>query len=968
MGTEDTVTVDFSYKANARHCVYDIECLPSVFTSTFLCGDVATLWFFGNDTYNHVSDEELKKQFKSYLDVDDHVERAGVKNPVIKLKRFTKQNKFEFMRALSSVINCESLPTDDETGFTEYVSWNGSQYDLLVLIAIYRWCVEKPEITPLNIRTISDVVINFKGADWQLPEYLEKTIGLNKRNYKYAYNMAIWADGHIDIAKMQRVGEDGTEGQFPPALKLQEARQGADIVVDTLVSDSNPDQVILDDELKGFVAYNLHDVVSTSYEYHTDDVQDKIRVRDNVREQFPYTSARATDISTLYNSRAPLERDCTEAQLTATTLIGEKKLRPVDNAETEYNFPVPAKGEFDKDGNQLYKMVDFLEYIKEHEEYIHPQFIKFFEYWRGKNTSSLSDLMNAKYGAIKANVSSIGTICNIPYYHKVGNEYVPIDSYIVVSTGGAHGSVWSGLHEMTPEQIMAWSMACKKPTKVQKLKHVPTLDLNDVVHLDYTSYYPYLLLKRKTFITPDGKDCYKIIFDTRVNVKAELKKHEDVSKWTEHEYRLSNNQLGLKLQLNSGSGAANTHKKNALLPLDNKILSMRLIGNMAIWVLAQRMVHAGAYVVSTNTDGIYITNIDKSTVREVLDKFIEDYGILVDPEYVDRFINRDVSNRMELYKQRGGSYTINDLRGELRSAGKLVYNDIDHGHKITYPLAVGNAAIRYMVNDADWNNKPYDRERMLKILNDIKQESTPIAWCYIFTGTSVRKLWVDRKEAPKVCRVVLTNDGYKLDQQNKASLTDAEFKRLIKNFKPGCNFKKLCEISKVVFDNKEFPDIENVAFAIKHSAETKRNEDTFQPLDWGKLTEEIYNRAKKAVGKRKKYSVCLVTKDEFDCYSELKSWKFGKLAHVPEGSKGKLLNMAAELKSFNLDDLDMNAYLTWAEHMLSRWKISAKLSEDGYLTPVLFNELGNKATSTKSKKQFAEEELESLYSAMFEYV
>ena len=968
MGTEDTVTVDFSYKANARHCVYDIECLPSVFTSTFLCGDVATLWFFGNDTYNHVSDEELKKQFKSYLDVDDHLERAGVKNPVIKLKRFTKQNKFEFMRALSSVINCESLPTDDETGFTEYVSWNGSQYDLLVLIAIYRWCVEKPEITPLNIRTISDVVINFEGADWQLPEYLEKTIGLNKRNYKYAYNMAIWADGHIDIAKMQRVGEDGTEGQFPPALKLQEARQGADIVVDTLVSDSNPDQVIPDDELKGFVAYNLHDVVSTAYEYHTDDVQDKIRVRDNVREQFPYTSARAVDISTLYNSRAPLERDCTEAQLTATTLIGEKKLRPVDNAETEYNFPVPAKGEFDKDGNQLYKMVDFLEYIKEHEEYIHPQFIKFFEYWRGKNTSSLSDLMNAKYGAIKANVSSIGTICNIPYYHKVGNEYVPIDSYIVVSTGGAHGSVWSGLHEMTPEQIMAWSMACKKPTKAQKLKHVPTLDLNDVVHLDYTSYYPYLLLKRKTFITPDGKDRYKIIFDTRVNVKAELKKHEDVSKWTEHEYRLSNNQLGLKLQLNSGSGAANTHKKNALLPLDNKILSMRLIGNMAIWVLAQRMVHARAYVVSTNTDGIYITNIDKSTVREVLDKFIEDYGILVDPEYVDRFINRDVSNRMELYKQHDGSYTINDLRGELRSAGKLVYNDIDHGHKITYPLAVGNAAIRYMVNDADWNNKPYDRERMLKILNDIKQESTPIAWCYIFTGTSVRKLWVDRKEAPKVCRVVLTNDGYKLDQQNKASLTDAEFKRLIKKFKPGCNFEKLCEVSKVVFDNKEFPDIENVAFAIKHSAETKRNEDTFQPLDWGKLTEEIYNRAKKAVGKRKKYSVCLVTKDEFDCYSELKSWKFGKLAHVPEGSKGKLLNMASELKSFNLDDLDMNAYLTWAEHMLSRWKISAKLSEDGYLTPVLFNELGNKATSTKSKKQFAEEELESLYSAMFEYV
>lgn len=968
MGTEDTITVDFSYKANARHCVYDIECLPSVFTTAFLCGDVATLWFFGNDTYDHISDDELKRQFKSYLDVEDHFERAAVKNPVIKLERFTKQNKFEFMRALSSVINCEALPTDDETGFTEYVSWNGSQYDLLVLIAIYRWCVEKPDITPLNIRTISDVIINFEGADWQLPEYLEKTIGLNKRNYKYAYNMAIWADGHIDIAKMQRVGEDGTEGQFPPALKLQEARQGADIVVDDLVSDSNPDQVIPDDELKGFVAYNLHDVVSTAYEYRTDDVQDKINVRDNVREQFPYTSARAADISTLYNSRAPLERDCTEAQLTATTLIGEKKLRPVDNAETEYNFPVPAKGEFDEDGNQLYKMVDFLEYIKEHEEYVHPQFIKFFEYWRGKNTSSLSDLKSAKYGAIKANVSSKGTICNIPYYHKVGDEYIPIDSYITVSTGGAHGSVWTGLHELTPEQVTAWSMACKKPTKTDKLKHVPTLDLNNVIHLDYTSFYPYLLLKRQTFITPDGKDRYRIIYDTRVGVKAELKKHEDVSKWTEHEYRLSNNQLGLKLQLNAGSGAANTHKKNALLPLDNKILSMRLIGNMAIWTLAQRMVHAGAYVVSTNTDGIYITNISKETARLVLDKFVEDYGIPVDPEYVDRFINRDVSNRMELYKQRDGSYTINDLRGEMRSAGKLVYNDIDHGHKITYPLAVGNAVIRYMVNDVDWNNKPYDRERMLKILNEVKQESTPIAWCYIFSGTSVRKLWVDMKEAPRVGRVVLTKDGYQLDQENYASLTNAEFERLIENFTPGCNFEELCKKSDVTFKYRNFPDISDVSFAVKHSAETKYDEDSFVSMEWGAITEEAYNQAKNKVGKREKYSVCLIHRCGRTERVEMKSWTFGKLANVPEGSKGRLLNMAAELKAFNLDDLDMDAYLAWAENMLARWKISAKLSEDGYLTQVLFNELGNKATSAKSKKQLAVDELKSLYSAVFNYV
>lgn len=204
MGTEDAITVDFGYKANARHCVYDIECLPSVFTTAFLCGDVATLWFFGNDTYCHISDDELKRQFKSYLDVEDHFERAAVKNPVIKLERFTKQNKFEFMRALSSVINCEALPTDDETGFTEYVSWNGSQYDLLVLIAIYRWCVEKPDITPLNIRTIQTLSLTLKVRTGSFQNILRKLLDLTS----VTTNMSIiWLFGQMDTSTLQKCNE-----------------------------------------------------------------------------------------------------------------------------------------------------------------------------------------------------------------------------------------------------------------------------------------------------------------------------------------------------------------------------------------------------------------------------------------------------------------------------------------------------------------------------------------------------------------------------------------------------------------------------------------------------------------------------------------------------------------------------------------------------------------------------------------
>ena len=57
------------------------------------------------------------------------------------------------------------------------------------------------------------------------------------------------------------------------------------------------------------------------------------------------------------------------------------------------------------------------------------------------------------------------------------------------------------------------------------------------------------------------------------------------------------------------TGAGNQHNPYALLPVDNKTLSMRLVGNMLIWCLAQRVTQAGGYIISTNTDGIYFANI-----------------------------------------------------------------------------------------------------------------------------------------------------------------------------------------------------------------------------------------------------------------------------------------------------------------------------------------------------------------------
>ena len=47
--------IDLSYKDDAENWAYDIECLPSLFTSTFWNNDTAILWFFGSKAYHSVT-------------------------------------------------------------------------------------------------------------------------------------------------------------------------------------------------------------------------------------------------------------------------------------------------------------------------------------------------------------------------------------------------------------------------------------------------------------------------------------------------------------------------------------------------------------------------------------------------------------------------------------------------------------------------------------------------------------------------------------------------------------------------------------------------------------------------------------------------------------------------------------------------------------------------------------------------
>lgn len=980
--------IDFSYKKDAVRVYYDIEALPSCFTVTFwnTKTKTATLWFMGDADYDKlVTTHELGQALADYLKDKRHRRILGVE-PTDRLSvvvdRFHVGNDKDtnrLRRGLSRFFGCSPLPTDrlDTGTFCEYVGWNSYFYDLPMLCAVY--LAAKPQreyhaIEPADIRGLSDLMIGFDAPMSKLGAYFEDELKARNapfkvlaREFKETFNLAMWGDGHIDIAKMLRTTDENGEQAFPPGLKMQEARLGMDIIADDAVSRSDARFRLSKSELLDFVRYNLHDVAATCAEGNTRDVRDKIFVRDQVREMFPYTSARSIPIGQI-GTFTPPERDITEAALTARALKGAEDVRMHDYDAVDYTFPVP-------DGDGGFKDVDLLDYVCETEEFVPDDIKTFFSYWRGKSNQTWNEL----YEAVHDQPLTKAQTANIPYYRRGGDGKLrPIDAYIRVSTGGAHGSVWAGLSELDESAIASWTRANAKISESDKVKHIPTLDLMGVIHADFTSYYPYLLSKMRAYIGDDGVDRYVEIYERRVRTKSWLADFPDKSKWGPAQWEASNQQLGLKLQLNAATGVSNTHSRYALLPLDNKILSMRLIGNLSIWVLAQRMVNAGGYVISTNTDGIYVANITLEVAQHVINDFERDYGILVDPETVARFINRDVSNRLELLPDGNGGWNVNDARGKLRSATKLVFDDTEHGHSLTYPLAVGNAVVRYMVEDEDWLQKPYDRVRMTSILEDIRGHSDTLAWVQIFSGTSVRRLMVNHERQQKVDRVVLTPDGMPLTSENFTSLSTDDLFKTIQAW--GRNhdrsFKALGDEVGIIFDDDlSTLSVSRLRLVNRVGATSKRGRDELKPFsDLAKFATFSYESFKDKKSKMeslwgKKNWLDLAVAGDDGGLVALRSWNEGKLSGYPDGCRGILLNGAAELESFDLSNLDMDAYLRWAESILATWKIGARLKDDGVLEMLDLIEpeiRGHKRRTTKA--DIARGMVTELYDRLYERI
>lgn len=237
-------------------------------------------------------------------------------------------------------------------------------------------------------------------------------------------------------------------------------------------------------------------------------------------------------------------------------------------------------------------------------------------------------------------------------------------------------------------------------------------------HEDFTSYYPNLLRMMKAFFNPGLKyDRYAEIFDNKTRYGISMK---DKSLPENERTHYANMREGTKLVLNSASGAADANFESSIR-MNNNIISMRIIGQLFSWRIGQAQTLAGAYVPSTNTDGLYsvmqIPGMSQEECDELNHKILaseaKDIGVEIEPEIM-YLISKDTNNRLEMDEKSG---KITGASGGSLSCRKGPSPKKSLAHPAILDWAMAEYLICCAMNVKGRSlSKPFDREAGRNIL------------------------------------------------------------------------------------------------------------------------------------------------------------------------------------------------------------------------------------------------------------
>lgn len=289
------------------------------------------------------------------------------------------------------------------------------------------------------------------------------------------------------------------------------------------------------------------------------------------------------------------------------------------------------------------------------------------------------------------------------------------------------------------------------------------------IHQDFSGYYPMLLINLGVFYDGNGRDTYKEVYDRRIGFKNQLKELI----YGSDEYKQINlKQDGLKLVVNSASGILDG-SVDTNLRANNKAMSMRIIGQLFTFIIAQALAIEGAHIPSSNTDGIYVSNIDIETNKRIVNRELEKLLVDIDPEHV-LLVSKDTNTRVELengqvVSAKGGSVT--------EHGGATVRS------RNTKPTLIDKLLVMYISEEGNVD-KDFDSNRALELLKEYRNSVSELeflkmaAWVMRPTSGSIF-ITEDEEIFDGTIRSFLVKEGIKLKRFNttmtKASVTMDEY-------------------------------------------------------------------------------------------------------------------------------------------------------------------------------------------------
>lgn len=272
-----------------------------------------------------------------------------------------------------------------------------------------------------------------------------------------------------------------------------------------------------------------------------------------------------------------------------------------------------------------------------------------------------------------------------------------------------------------------------------------------VIHEDFTSYYPNLLRNMRAFWNPElGEDRYaKIFFDKErygQEIKGLKKQLAQLPGDSPEAARLKAQIAGLgvlrngtKLILNSASGAGDASHRTPIR-MNNRIISMRILGQLFSWRIGQAQTLAGARIISTNTDGLYSVvggenGFDEATNNRVLAEQQEAIGVDIEPELMF-LISKDSNNRLELEAPEPGR-SLADSPIIAAGGGTLACHAGPTPTKsLAHPAVIDFALARYLQTVASRGEsaiaEPFDLMLGRKVIEEAVLEDDPIRSLLLF--------------------------------------------------------------------------------------------------------------------------------------------------------------------------------------------------------------------------------------------